>query len=125
VRLNGTVPEARQAQILAGLHVLLVPSLGLESFGLVVREAMAQGVPVLASRRGALLEAFEEGRGGAFFEPENSRALRECIERLCARPGIVAEWRRELPRVKDRDEHAAEIETIYHEILARSAAGAW
>lgn len=123
VRFNGTFAEDRKAEIFAGTHVLLVPSLGLESFGLVAHEAMAHGVPVLASRRGALLEAFEDGRGGAFFEPGDARSLRRWVDRLCARPETIAEWGRGIPRVKDMEEHAAEIETIYAEILARRKMG--
>jgi glycosyltransferase involved in cell wall biosynthesis len=119
VRFNGTFAEERKADIFAGLDVLVVPSLGLESFGLVVREAFARGVPVLASRGSALLEAFEDERGGAFFEPGDAGALRRWIDRLCARPEIIATWRAGIPRVKDIEAHAAEVEAIYHEVLAR------
>lgn len=119
VRFAGTFAEADKAAVLARLHVLIVPSLGLESFGLAAREAMSHGVPVLASRRGALCEAFEEGRGGAFFEPGDAAALRDWVTRACARPEIVAEWSRTLPRVKGMDEHAEEIEAVYAEVLAR------
>jgi glycosyltransferase involved in cell wall biosynthesis len=44
-------------EVLARTRVLLVPSLQPETFGLVVTEAMARGVPVLASDAGALPEA--------------------------------------------------------------------
>lgn len=118
VRFNGTFSEERKGEVFERMHVLVVPSLGLESFGLVVREAMSRGVPVLASRRGALVEAFEEGRGGAFFEPGDARGLRAWVERLCAEPETIAAWRRGLPPVKGMDEHAREIETLYDKILA-------
>ncbi|HEX2163790.1 MAG TPA: glycosyltransferase, partial [Thermoanaerobaculia bacterium] len=39
IALRGRFPEERKAEVLAALDVLLVPSVGLESFGLVVREA--------------------------------------------------------------------------------------
>jgi GT2 family glycosyltransferase len=58
VTLAGRFEEARKAAVFAELDVLIVPSLGLESFGLVAREALHHGVPVLASRRGALPELF-------------------------------------------------------------------
>jgi GT2 family glycosyltransferase/glycosyltransferase involved in cell wall biosynthesis len=58
VTLAGRFEEERKAAIFATLDLLLIPSLGLESFGLVAREAMHHGVPVLASRRGALCEIF-------------------------------------------------------------------
>jgi glycosyltransferase involved in cell wall biosynthesis/GT2 family glycosyltransferase len=125
VRFNGPFADARKAEIFARMDVLLVPSLGLESFGLVVREAMSHGVPVLASRRGALLEAFEEAQGGAFFEPGDVRALREWVDGLCRRPETIVEWRRRMPPVKSMDEHVEEIDAIYAEVLARKSARAW
>jgi glycosyltransferase involved in cell wall biosynthesis len=118
VRFSGTFAEADKDAIFARLDVLLVPSLGLESFGMVAREAMARGVPVLASRRGALTEAFADGACGALLEPGDPRALRSWVDRLCARPETIVEWRRRIPRVKGMDEHAEEIETIYREVLA-------
>jgi glycosyltransferase involved in cell wall biosynthesis/GT2 family glycosyltransferase len=119
VRFNEPFAEERKAEVFARIDVLLVPSLGLESFGLVVREAMAHGVPVLASRRGALLEAFEDGQGGAFFEPGDARALRDWVERLCRRPETIVEWRRRMPTIKGMDEHVEEIDAIYADVLAR------
>ena len=118
VRFNGTFDEERKPEILGSLDVLVVPSLGLESFGLVVREAFAHGVPVLASRGSALVEAFDDDGGGAFFEPGDVEALRRWIDRLCARPDIIAGWRSRIPSVKDLETHAAEIETIYRGVLA-------
>jgi glycosyltransferase involved in cell wall biosynthesis len=61
VTLAGRFEEARKAAVFAAMDVLIVPSLGLESFGLVAREALHHCVPVLASRRGALLELFAGG----------------------------------------------------------------
>ena len=78
VRLAGRFDEERRSEIFAGLDVLIVPSLGLESFGLVAREALAEGVPVLAARRGALAELFEGEAEpcGALFDPEDPEELR-------------------------------------------------
>jgi GT2 family glycosyltransferase/glycosyltransferase involved in cell wall biosynthesis len=146
VTLAGRFEEVRKAEVFAAIDVLIVPSLGLESFGLVAREAMHYGVPVLASRRGALLELFaapgEEGPAsgappaddagaadagaedaGALFEPGDAADLRRWIDRLIAEPELLASWRRRLPPVKGADEHAAEIEEIYVRLLAGSLAG--
>jgi GT2 family glycosyltransferase/glycosyltransferase involved in cell wall biosynthesis len=120
VRFSGRFDEERRGEIFARLDVLIVPSLGLESFGLVAREALAEGVPVLAARRGALAELFhgQEEPCGALFDPENVEELRGWIERLAARPEIVAAWAANPPRIKEMDEHAEEIEAVYERILA-------
>jgi GT2 family glycosyltransferase len=121
VHLEGSFAEERRSEVFAGLDVLIVPSLGLESFGLAAREALAEGVPVLASCRGALAELFPPAAGppcGALFDPRDPKELRGWIERLTADPGIVAAWAASPPRVKEMDEHAGEIEEIYEKILA-------
>jgi glycosyltransferase involved in cell wall biosynthesis len=121
VRFAGRFDEERRRETFAAIDVLLVPSLGLESFGLAAREALAEGVPVLASRRGALAELFDgtsEPPCGALFDPGEPGELRAWIERLIADPGIVAGWRDALPAVKDMDVHAEEIEAVYERLLA-------
>lgn len=105
--------EERKPAIFAEMDVLIVPSLGLESFGLAAREAMHHGVPVLASDRGALPEM----EYGALFDPEDPASLRAWIERLIAEPEIVDRWAAALPRVKGMDEHAEEIEAVYEQVL--------
>lgn len=123
VRFEGRFEEERRCEVFSGLDVLIVPSLGLESFGLVAREALAEGVPVLASRRGALAELFATGAGpacGALFEVEVPDELRRWITRLIERPEIVAAWAAEPPQIKEMAEHAEEIEEIYASLVGRS-----
>jgi glycosyltransferase involved in cell wall biosynthesis len=122
VRFHGRFAESEKGAIFARLDVLLVPSLGLESFGLAAREAIAHGVPVIASRRGALEELFaEDGRGGAFVEPGDAAGLRRLVDALADRPETVVDWIRDAPRVVDTEEHAAAIEDVYRQ-LGRAAA---
>jgi GT2 family glycosyltransferase len=123
VGLRGPFAEARKAEIFAGLDALLVPSLGLESFGLVAREALHHGVAVLASRRGALTELFAPGEGGVFFDPEVPGELAGWIARLVAEPDILAQWASRMPAVKGAEEHAEEIERVYGRLLAARRGG--
>lgn len=127
VRFQGAFAEAERSAILEQLDVLVVPSIGLESYGLVAREAMAHGVPVLASRRGALEELFEpEGTGGgALVEPEDPKAWRRWIDRLVAEPEIVSRWAREIPRVVGLEEHARRVAELYDEVLDRWSEAGW
>ncbi|HEV7507650.1 MAG TPA: glycosyltransferase [Thermoanaerobaculia bacterium] len=124
VRFAGRFEEELRRETFAGIDVLLVPSLGLESFGLVAREALGEGVPVLASRRGALTELFAAGPPcGALFDPEDPGELAAWIERLTAEPGIVAGWRDAQPPVKGMLEHAEEIEALYERLLVAAGRG--
>jgi glycosyltransferase involved in cell wall biosynthesis len=63
------------ASFLASIDYLLVPSQWREPFGRVVIEAYAQGVPVIASRRGGLSEIVKNGITGYLFEPNDHNEL--------------------------------------------------
>jgi O-antigen biosynthesis protein len=119
VEIRGRFPEERKAEIFGELDALIVPSVGLESFGLVAREALHHGLPVLASDRSALSELFVDGEAGTLFAPEDPAALRAWIERLIADPGQLGRWAAAIPAVKGFDVHADEIEEVYERVLAR------
>ncbi|HBH96166.1 MAG TPA: lipopolysaccharide heptosyltransferase II [Candidatus Omnitrophica bacterium] len=71
------IPEALRA-----LDAVLVPSVYPESFGRTVIEAQAAGVPVIASRLGALAEIVEDGTTGLLVPPGDAGALAAAIARL-------------------------------------------
>jgi glycosyltransferase involved in cell wall biosynthesis len=64
VRFIGPVGGDRKADLLAGAHCLLIPSLAPETSSLVAMEAMASGTPVIAFRNGALPEIVSERHTG-------------------------------------------------------------
>jgi glycosyltransferase involved in cell wall biosynthesis len=73
----------------AGAAVVVVPSLR-EGYGLVAREAMAHGRPVVATAVGGLVDAVEDGVTGLLVPPGDPGALRDAIERLLSDPGLRA-----------------------------------
>jgi len=113
--VEGRFDEGEKERVFASIDVLLVPSIGLESFGLAPREAMARGIPVIASEGGALSEM----PCGEFFPAGEVAALRTIIQRVVADPSLVDRWEAELPRPKSADEHAEEIEQVYRSVLRR------
>ena len=117
VRIEGAFAEEEKEEVYSGIDVLVVPSIGLESYGIVVDEAMAHGVPVVASRVGALPERFDE-TCGATFDAGDAEGLGEVVRRLAARPETVAEWRRAMPPVKTMGDASRRIEEIYASLLA-------
>jgi glycosyltransferase involved in cell wall biosynthesis len=60
VRFLGRLDDARLASLRAGAALALAPSRSAETFGLATAEAMAAGLPVTASRVGALPELVDE-----------------------------------------------------------------
>ncbi|MCA9323143.1 MAG: N-acetyl-alpha-D-glucosaminyl L-malate synthase BshA [Planctomycetes bacterium] len=77
-------------KILPCADLFVLPSL-YESFGLAALEAMACGVPVVASHAGGLPEVIVEGETGALAPPADPVALARVIQRLLAdRPALKA-----------------------------------
>jgi glycosyltransferase involved in cell wall biosynthesis len=63
--------------------VVAVPSRR-EGYGVVAREAMAYGRPVVATAVGGLVDAVEDGVTGLLVPPRDIAALRSAAERLLA-----------------------------------------
>jgi glycosyltransferase involved in cell wall biosynthesis len=70
--------------------VSVVPSLWAEAFGLTVVEAMAAGVPVVATRTGGIPELVEPGETGLLVPPGDAAALADALQTLLARPELRA-----------------------------------
>jgi glycosyltransferase involved in cell wall biosynthesis len=83
VRWLGRLDPGELAAARGGASVALAPSRFAETFGLAAAEAMAAGLPVAASRIGALPELVEEDGLAA---PGDAHALAEAIARLAADP---------------------------------------
>jgi glycosyltransferase involved in cell wall biosynthesis len=61
---------------------LILPSIYLEAFGLVVAEALSQGVPVIVSDRAGAATMVDHGRNGFLVNMDKPHEIRECCELL-------------------------------------------
>jgi glycosyltransferase involved in cell wall biosynthesis len=77
------------------LHIALFPSRCEETYGLVVDEALAHGVPVLVSERGAFAE--RRGQGGVEVVAGGAVAFRGVLRGLVENPGSYAALRAAVP----------------------------
>jgi glycosyltransferase involved in cell wall biosynthesis len=79
VEYLGYVAADRRESLFRGARLFVLPSFE-EGFGLPALEAMAAGVPVVASSRGSLPEVV--GDAGLLIDPENTAALADAMERI-------------------------------------------
>ncbi|WBP85462.1 glycosyltransferase [Kitasatospora cathayae] len=86
VRYAGLYDPAQCRQAVARSVAVLAPSTWLEAFGLVVVEAMAAGVPVVAAGHGAFVELVEDGVTGLLHQPGEAASLASRIRRITAEP---------------------------------------
>jgi phosphatidylinositol alpha-mannosyltransferase len=94
VRALGKVTEERKRQALEQAHVLCAPSLGGESFGMVLTEAFAAGTPVVASDIAGYRDVVRDGVDGVLVPRANAQALAEVLRELWHEPERRAEMGR-------------------------------
>lgn len=86
VTILGRVDDETKHRELAACDVLCAPSLGGESFGMVLTEAFAQGVPVVASDIVGYRDVVTDGRDGVLVPPGDALALAHALRELALRP---------------------------------------
>lgn len=84
---HGFVPRERIINLYTEADIFVLPSLW-EGFGIVLLEAMAFELPVVATKAGAIPELVKDGVNGLLVPPANGRALAEAIAALIQNPGL-------------------------------------
>ncbi|PYV14563.1 MAG: hypothetical protein DMG21_17740 [Acidobacteria bacterium] len=97
VKFLGYQPDAKLRETLAGVGVIVMPSLAGEVFGLVAAENMMRGILPIVSAGGGLAEVV--GETGLTFPPGDGEALAGCLERALRLPENARPERR---RTQDR-----------------------
>lgn len=82
VRVLGKISDAEKHTELAAADLLCAPSLGGESFGMVLTEAFAYGLPVVASDIAGYRDVVHHGRDGLLVPPGDPTALAETLRSL-------------------------------------------
>lgn len=107
------------AEILSCADLFLLPSES-EAFGLVALEAMACGVPVVASRVGGIPELVEDGVSGRLVEIGDTAAMAEAALALMSDPGRWQEVSTAARAAAERygtDDIVGRYESFYERIL--------
>jgi glycosyltransferase involved in cell wall biosynthesis len=85
----------------AAAHAFVSATLAHESWGLVLDEAVALGLPLILPRSGAYAERLREGRGALFYSPGSEEELAGVLLRLLEEPGLLARLRASLPALAE------------------------
>ncbi len=82
VELCRHLPKEQLEPVLACARCVIVPSICYENFPMIIAEAFAYGVPVLASRLGSHLEIISEGKTGWLFDVDDIGSVRKKLEQV-------------------------------------------
>ena len=80
VRFLGFVPDADLPALYTGAKAVLFPQE--EDAGIVLREALACGTPVIAYKAGGATEVIDDGKNGLFFDHQTKESLIDVLRRF-------------------------------------------
>lgn len=104
-------------QTLTRVDAVVVPALWYETFSLIIHEAFAAGVPVIASNLGALAEAVRHEVDGLLVEAGSANAWRQTFQRLLDDPALIGRLRQQVRSPLGVDEHITRLQRIYTEVI--------
>lgn len=118
----GSLPGEAVRQEMRRARALVVPSIWYENFPRTIVEAFACGLPVIASRIGALAEIVRDGQTGLLFEPGDAGDLADKMAWAQAHPQQMAQMGA-AARARYEAEFSPEVNyrrlmEIYREVLA-------
>ena len=90
VDMHGAEPNEEVPSYLAACEVFVSPPVGQESFGIALVEAMAVGLPVVATDIPGYREVVSDGIEGLLVPPRDPEALAAGLVRALTEPGLAA-----------------------------------
>jgi glycosyltransferase involved in cell wall biosynthesis len=120
----GRLEPVRCLELLRRARCLVVPSSIEETFGLVIIEAFANGIPVIGCALGAVSELVEDGRSGWVVPAGDASALADRIDRALVDPELTQRMgsyaRRRYEQRYSPTVNLAILERLYGDVAGRS-----
>ena len=113
IRFHGPFEPAAIDRVLAGLDVLVVPSIWYENMPITIQEAYRNGLPVVATDLGGMREAVRHEESGLTFPRGDERALAAALERLASESGLYDRLAAGRPGVPGLEEVVDRLEEMY------------
>jgi glycosyltransferase involved in cell wall biosynthesis len=127
IEVLGRCPREEVFSLMRQASFLVFPAECYENFPMTIAEAFAYGLPVLASRLGAMAEIVEEGRTGLLFEPGNPNDLAEKVEWAWTHPEEMKrmgkEARKEFEEKYTAEKNYKMLMEIYQLAIERAKSG--
>ena len=120
VSLEGHVSEETKQAYLARADIFCAPALYGESYGLVLAEAMAAGLPIIAAANSGFRHVMREQAANCLVEPGDVDALASALRRLISSPVLRQElstWGRNNWKQHDIETWVCEFEALYQSAI--------
>ncbi|GAH31889.1 unnamed protein product, partial [marine sediment metagenome] len=125
VAFAGFVPNEKVVEYLNKFDIFVMPSVGEgETFGVAAVEAMATGLPVVASNVGGLPEVVDDGKTGLLVKPGDVEDLKRALEfYILSKDARIEHGKRGREKVKklyNWKDNAEQMNNLYKEILSKT-----
>lgn len=117
IKWMGVIEPSYMVSTLTNYHLLCLPSVICEMSPLVIQEAFAAGVPVLASNVYGNAEQITDGENGWLFKFNDVNDLKNKLQQLINDPLLIEKASLHIAPVKSFDTVADEHEKLYKEIV--------
>jgi len=102
VRLHAAYQaEDLDSHAVSRVHAMVSGTRADESWGLVIDEACALGLPMILPRSGAFPERLEEGRGALFYAARDAASLAELLDQIVLQPELLSKARAAMPALSE------------------------
>jgi phosphatidylinositol alpha-mannosyltransferase len=118
VVMAGFVPDSVKPRYYASADIFCAPATGAESFGIVLLEALASGLPVVATEVPGYMSVLEPGRDSITVPPKNWRELAASLVILARDPELrqrLGGYGLQKARRYSWEVVASEVVEVYHE----------
>ena len=126
VVMTGFVPDSVKPRYYASADIFCAPATGAESFGIVLLEALASGLPVVATEVPGYMSVLEPGRDSITVPPQNWRELAASLVILARDPELrsrLADYALQKARryswkiaVAAKPSRALEVSNVHHAV---------
>ncbi|MBW2050222.1 MAG: glycosyltransferase [Deltaproteobacteria bacterium] len=125
IELCGVFPEDQVGEILSSVDVVVVPSLWYENYPLILHEALACNVPVIASDAGGMAEKIKDRVNGFTFKMGDVDRLRAVIINLVDHPEQLNRLKENICRqmIPAVEQEAYAYEKVYFQVASPGKAG--
>jgi glycosyltransferase involved in cell wall biosynthesis len=115
VAFEGVFAAEKTAEVLAGLDLLVVPSVWRENGPVIVLQALATHTPVIASDQPGLTEVVRDGENGMVFPSGDPNALAAAIDRIAGDRRLLAKLSTGADYPRDQRAMVEEMASCYEE----------
>ena len=96
IEFCGLYSEDKTGEILNSVDVVIIPSLCYESYSMILHEALACNVPVVATELGGLAEKIQDGVNGFLFKMGDSKQLQTLLKKIVDEPALLNSLKRNI-----------------------------